>query len=469
LIRFVQKLRTSMRTSLEAERDGELLRRFVEQRDEAAFEALVRRHGPMVLGVCLRILRNRPDADDAFQASFLVLLRKAPSIRSADTLACWLFGVAQRTALEARRSAARRRALEARVMPREREPASELREVLDQELARLPKKYRMVVILCDLEDRSRKEASQELGVAEGTVASRLARGRLLLADRLRKHGIPLAGGALTDVGSASVPPALVRSTVTGASGFLAGNAGAISSAVEYLAEAVLKGMVAGRAQLFAWIALGLLLIAGGTATASYLASPDRASVAGQGATGADGDVKSPPVPPDVWEMDFERQREGDLRHGRFTAAALPRGSRGAAMAVRVDQGEEGVYFMLSVPKTRGPLFTVHPDSHLHFTYRMDRPDWINLFLIACCPDGSHSSNYLFNKLDYSPRHSGKWRTVSIPVSRFRRLYLDGVEPWKAEYPNLLIFSSPGADRGLVVDRVWVTRGGPGEVRYQAVD
>src|SRR5438552_14142003 len=134
--------------------DGELLERYLTARDEAAFAALVRRHGPMVLGVCRRILRDPHDAEDAFQATFLVLLRRADAVRPREAVGSWLYGVAYRTALEARRSAARRRA---RQVPLDDQPLpapdpadgwQEIQTLLDGELARLPARYRLAVVLC---------------------------------------------------------------------------------------------------------------------------------------------------------------------------------------------------------------------------------------------------------------------------------------------------------------------------------
>src|SRR5262245_37708928 len=172
------------------EGDGPLLARFVACRDEAAFAALVRRHGPLVLGVCRRVLRHAQDAEDAFQATFLVLVRKAASIVPRERGANWIYGVAHQTALKARATAARRKGRERQVtgMPEpavaEQDHWRDLQPLLDEELSRLPDKYRSVIVLCDLEGKSRKETARQLGCPEGTVAGRLARARAMLAKRL---------------------------------------------------------------------------------------------------------------------------------------------------------------------------------------------------------------------------------------------------------------------------------------------
>jgi RNA polymerase sigma factor (sigma-70 family) len=212
--------------------DGDLVNRFIQHRDEVAFEALVRRHGPMVFGVCRRVLHDDDDAEDAFQATFLVLVRKASTLRSPATVANWLYGVANRTAGEMRRSRTRRRTSEASVMPRTEQVPEQLadcRALLDEELARLPDKYRAAVIVFELEGKSRREAARELGCAEGTVASRLARGRVLLAQRLSRRGIALSIGALAtalcrESRSAAVPNALVSATTKAAALVVAGKA-----------------------------------------------------------------------------------------------------------------------------------------------------------------------------------------------------------------------------------------------------
>ncbi len=235
--------------------DGQLLECFVTRRDEAAFEALVRRHGSMVLGVCRRVLRHPQDAEDAFQAAFLVLARKAASIRQRELLGNWLYGVAYRTALDARTAAARRRAHERQVSempePEARESADigdDLRPLLDQELHRLPERYRVPVVLCDLEGRTRREAARQLGVPEGTLSGRLTTARRMLARRLARRGVSLSAGALAAAlsqgASACVPSPLVASTVKVAAG--GATAAVVSTRVVVLAEGVVKAMFATR-------------------------------------------------------------------------------------------------------------------------------------------------------------------------------------------------------------------------------
>jgi len=270
--------------------DCDLLRRYVQLRDEAAFETLVRRHGPMVLGVCRRILRNLHDAEDAFQAYFLVLVRKAPGLRAPGTIGNWLYGVAYRTALHARGLALKRRTKEASVAVRTEvpeDPWSELRDILDRELERLPEKYRTVVVLCDLQGKTRKEAARHLGWAEGTVASRLARSRCLLAKRLSQSGLAVTAAAVAmqfgqNAAPACVPQALLGSTIKAASLFGAGQAaeaGSVSAHVAVLAQGVLKTMLLTKLKSMAVVlALTSLLGAGmvGLIHSTQAALPDNA-------------------------------------------------------------------------------------------------------------------------------------------------------------------------------------------------
>jgi RNA polymerase sigma factor (sigma-70 family) len=259
--------------------DGQLLHRFLEARDEVAFEALVRRHGPMVLGVCRRLLGHVQDAEDAFQATFLILARKAASVLPPEAVGNWLYGVAYHTALKARAAATRRRAMEKQVnvMPEPQAVREDLQQewlpLLDHELSRLPDKYRLPIVLCDLEGRSRREVSQQLAIPEGTLSSRLTTARRMLARRLRQQGVTLAGGALAALSetatAARVPSSLLVSTVKAATLFTAGEAVALSSArAAALAEGVLKGMVLRKLEFvtgFLLAACILAAVAGGPA------------------------------------------------------------------------------------------------------------------------------------------------------------------------------------------------------------
>jgi RNA polymerase sigma factor (sigma-70 family) len=206
----------------------------------------------MVHGVCRRVLRNAADADDAFQATFLLLARRARSLRRQRLVGNWLYGVAYRTALEARRAAAVRRARERRAAemkthaPATDDAAPDLREVLDRELAALPDVYRAAIVLCDLEGLSRKDAAERLGWAEGTLSGRLFRARSLLAARLARLGlaVPAAGLGVVATASAAVPPALAESTIRIGLLVAAGEAAAVAAApAAALMEGVMKAML----------------------------------------------------------------------------------------------------------------------------------------------------------------------------------------------------------------------------------
>jgi RNA polymerase sigma factor (sigma-70 family) len=269
-----QVRRAAFGLSAEQVTDGELLDRFLARREEAAFEALVRRHGPMVLGVCQRVIGNCHDAEDAFQATFLVLVRKAGSIRPREAVGNWLYGVAYRTALEARGRIARRRFREKQVaaMPHpaiERDEIwQELRSLLDRELNRLSEKYRLPVVLCDLEGRSRKEVARQLAIPEGTLSSRLASARKTLARRLARHGLGLSVASLAALlaghnTSAAVPAAFVATTIRAAMFLAAGQAvgtGAISLAVTALMEGVLKTMLLTKLKTATTVLCGVMFL-----------------------------------------------------------------------------------------------------------------------------------------------------------------------------------------------------------------
>ncbi len=292
----IGRLRQSLRAgAITSAPDQELLERFVRRRDETAFEALLRRHGPMVWGVCQRLLAHRQDTEDAFQATFLVLARKAAAVARRELLANWLFGVARRSALKARAMRARRSQHEqvrsevpdVRATP---ETAWEGSAVLDEELAKLPDKYRLPLLLCALEGMTHAEAARDLGWPTGTVAGRLSRGRNLLRDRLLRRGVGVPAAMLTTLlaqasASAAVPPPLITATVRNATALAtAGASGAavVSANVTTLVDGVLKRMFLARLLTTTAFsaALALTLIGAGaiwhwtTSMAPNLASPE---------------------------------------------------------------------------------------------------------------------------------------------------------------------------------------------------
>ncbi|MBN9519403.1 sigma-70 family RNA polymerase sigma factor [bacterium] len=180
--------------------DGELLDRYRHARDDDAFGALVRRHGPMVFGVCRRVLRDPHAAADAFQVTFLVLAKRAGAVRPPGVLGAWLYGVAVRTALKARGREVRRRDVERDYAsrPRHEAPAADtdLLRQIDAQLAELPEKYRLPLVLCGVEGLGKAEAAERLGLPEGTVSSRLARARDLLRGRLERRGVVVPAALL---------------------------------------------------------------------------------------------------------------------------------------------------------------------------------------------------------------------------------------------------------------------------------
>jgi RNA polymerase sigma factor (sigma-70 family) len=234
--------------------DAELLARFTGQGDQEAFAALVQRHGPMVLAVCRRLLRDSHEASDAFQATFLVLVRKCPGLSRPDQLGPWLHRVAYRTASRLRQRAARRASSPEDLdsfpafaaEPPDELAREEVQGIIDEEVQCLPGKYRLPVVLCYLQGQSYAEAAKSLGCPAGTVSARLARARERLRQRLARRGVGLSANLLgwllaAKASSASVPQALLATTVkAGASS--AGIPAGISQAVLTLTEGVLHTM-----------------------------------------------------------------------------------------------------------------------------------------------------------------------------------------------------------------------------------
>jgi RNA polymerase sigma factor (sigma-70 family) len=253
--------------------DGQLLTHFVEDRDELALETLVRRHAPMVWRVCRRNLTRHDDAEDAFQATFLVFLRKAASIRSRELLANWLYGVAYQTSRKVRQSAAKL----PMPLPTPEPPlvapddtfGPELLTQLDRELSRLPEKYRSAIVLCHLQGKSLRDAAEQMHVAEGTVGSRLARGREMLARRLARPGVTVSATSLAAVlaeqaASAAVPDALQARTVQVLGQLAAGAAvadGLLSTGASTLADGLLRSLtVAKKKMVTVWLLLATLVL-----------------------------------------------------------------------------------------------------------------------------------------------------------------------------------------------------------------
>jgi RNA polymerase sigma factor (sigma-70 family) len=270
--------------------DGQLLARFLDGRDEAAFAALVKRHGPMVLGVCRRVLGHAHDAEDAFQAAFLVLAQRAGAVLRREAVASFLYGVAYRTAQRARARRARRHATERQVQdmphPAVGPPeAQDWRPVLDRELSRLPPKYRACLVLCDLEGKPRREAARQLNLAEGTLASRLATARRMLSRRLTKCGVTLSGGALAMVlaegASAAVPAPWVGATARAAALLAAGRAGAAALPATLLMKEVLKAMLMTKLKVY--LAAALVAVALGAGGLAYRAAGQAPQAAQAGA------------------------------------------------------------------------------------------------------------------------------------------------------------------------------------------
>jgi RNA polymerase sigma factor (sigma-70 family) len=337
--------------------DAQLLAEYLSRNEEAALAVLVRRHAAMVWGVCRRILRDYHDAEDAFQATFLVFVRKAASIASPELLANWLYGVAQQTALKARATTSKRRMRERQVteMPesaaREQDLWDDLQPLLDQELARLSDKYRSAIVLCDLEGKTRKEAARQLGVPEGTVAARLARGRKMLASRLARRGLAVSGASLAlllakNSASACAPTSMVAATIRAASLFAAGQAsvaGLISVKAVALTEGVLKTMLLTKLKVATAFVLGVGLL--GISWGLY---PTRAAAPPQ-------QQATPPQPPSTSAaVDKEGGNPTQDDQGR-TRHRLPKGS--APVQVLVSLTKDGKLFVKSehfLVKIQGP-------------------------------------------------------------------------------------------------------------------
>lgn len=274
LSEFVTRLGHRLPEPSEPATDAELLARYLKDRNEEAFTLIVRRHGPLVFGVCRRVTGQHHLAEDAFQAVFVVLAAKAGSIRPQAALPAWLYGVAYRVALRARTMSDRRRRREQpiAIAPDLPAPASDPLDssdcvaMLDAEIARLPEHQRLAVLACEIEGKSRQEVAAQLLIPEGTLSSRLAAARKVLAERLRRRGVVLSAAGLTaaftQVASATVPTALTSRAVA-----LAMSPAIAPTSVTALSQGVLRAMFAEKLRL---VPLSLAILASAVLVASFL-------------------------------------------------------------------------------------------------------------------------------------------------------------------------------------------------------
>jgi RNA polymerase sigma-70 factor (ECF subfamily) len=279
--------------------DGQLLERFLANHDDAAFRALLQRHGPMVLGVCRRLLRHEQDAEDAFQATFLLLVRKAAAIANRQAVGSWLYGVAYRVALKARTRALRRRTHETRAVtrsmadPHEEAFWGDLKPVLDEEVHQLPEKYRAPVVLCYLQGRPYAEAAQQLGCSKGTICLRLAEARDRLRDRLNRRGVVLGVGLFPQVlaphrVTAPVPDNLTDTTTQAALHWVTGGPAAahtLSASVETLIRDGISILAWSKLKIAAAVLLAVAVIGGGAGVVLYQVLREEPSAAGNDPAG----------------------------------------------------------------------------------------------------------------------------------------------------------------------------------------
>ena len=294
---FLRRLTRGMAAErIRDQSDRQLVERLVAGRDEAAFETVVRRHGPMVYRVCWRVLQQEQDTEDAFQATFLILAQQLRTVRRRDSLASWLHGVAHRVALKARSQAAARHRHEqktrAEQFPPDEVPWRELRAVLDAELEQLPEKWRLPLVLCYLEGQTQDEAARQLSSSQSTLRRRLEKAKAALGRRLTRRGVvwpaALSAVLLSDcVAPAALAPGLVGSTVEAAACIATGHGvltAAVSANVAALTEGVLKTMFTTKLKFVAAALVLLAAVAVGTRGFLYhthAAQPQKSSKAEQ--------------------------------------------------------------------------------------------------------------------------------------------------------------------------------------------
>jgi RNA polymerase sigma factor (sigma-70 family) len=361
--------------------DQQLLERFARSQDQAAFAALVHRHGPMVLSVCRRLLRDAHEAEDAFQATFLVLVHKAGSIGRPEALGPWLYGVAYRIAARARQASRDRARERQRAAMSDGDPAvelewRELNQVLDEELVRLAQKYRTPLVLFYLEGKTTEEVARELGCPRGTVLSRLARGRDRLRERLARRGLAPSVGVLVGMlaansAPAAVPIALATVTVEAAVLTAAGQAaaGTISAYVAALTKGAFRAMLSSKLKVVAAGVLAVTVIVVGTVVRARQ-SPADEPVAARSEAVREEAAKDQDKIVGTWayvsvETQGEKVRE-DVKEARMTFAAAGK------FTVKTNKGEKEGTFKLGPAKKPKEITTTNDQGKTHNgIYKLD--------------------------------------------------------------------------------------------------
>jgi RNA polymerase sigma factor (sigma-70 family) len=333
--------------------DPELLADFRDRGDSSAFAAIVRRHGELVFRVCRRVLHQPQDTEDAFQATFLILARKAASIGRGESLAAWLHGVARRVSLRAKRDAERRRLRESQAPTASpTDPAwlaawQEVQALLDDEIQRLPAAYRAPFVLCVLEGQSRAEAARQLGLKEGTVWSRLSEARRLLRERLSRRGVTLSAvlaGVGIASGDATVSAALVGATVRAAAQFVSGSVVGVSPGAAACAEGAMTATAGMKLKLTALLLLACGLVTAGVGLAAHVTS-------------------DPPTPPSPPSRQAPQGKDQEPPRDQF-GDALPQGARMRLGTERLRHGglNGGVVTFAADGAT---LISAHGDGVIH--------------------------------------------------------------------------------------------------------
>ena len=361
--------------------DAQLLKQYVSDRDDLAFEALVQRHGPMVMSVCRGILPDLNDADDAFQAAFLLLARKAGSLRVSGALGGWLHRVSWRVALQVKSDAARRRERERRaaelagIRGPSSAPGDELGAILHEEIDRLPERYRQPIVLCFLEGMTNRQAASHLNWTEGSTQGRLRRARDLLKARLIRRGVTLTGAGLSALAipktTSAVSTAMLQATVRAARHFILGDAaaaGAVSAASINLVKEALRTMMITKLRMAGAAVLGvgvLTFVASGLAAVGP-AAPKRVPTA---SISIEGDSLSP------------AQTSGPARPGE---PAKTSGTRGDVLTFHgrvLGPGERpatgaAIYTMLpSVLESIEPILRAKVGADGQFRFAMPKADF----------------------------------------------------------------------------------------------